>query len=55
MLEQFLKFKACKCVEIDAISIEVAQEIKLSGCSTKGHFTSKNVFKPPYYTYMERT
>ena len=29
ILEQFLKFKACKFVEIDAISIEVAQQIKL--------------------------
>ena len=30
------------CAEIDAIGIEVAQQIKLSGCPKKGHFT---VFK----------
>ena len=45
--EQFLQFKACKSVQIEAISIEVAQQIKLSGCPTKGPFTSnivKNVF-----------
>ena len=42
--EQFLQFKACKSVEIDAIGIEVAQQIKLSGCPTKGYFTDKNAF-----------
>ena len=40
--EQFLQFKACKSVQIDAIGIEVAQQIKLSGCPTKGHFTDKS-------------
>ena len=40
----FLQFKACKSIEIDAIDIEVAQEIKLSGCSTKGYFTTKMAF-----------
>ena len=40
--EQFLQFKACKSVEINAIGIEVAQQIKLSGCRTKGHFTVKS-------------
>ena len=40
--EQFLQFKACKSVQIDAIGIEVAQQIKLSGCPTKGHFTAKS-------------
>ena len=44
--EQFLQFQACKSVEIDAISIKVAQQIKLSGCSTKGHFTAKNALLP---------
>ena len=42
ILKQFLNFKACKSGEIDAIGIEVAQQIKLSGCLTKGHFTAKN-------------
>ena len=42
--EQFLQFKACKSVQIEAISIEVAQQIKLSGCPTKCHFTTKNAF-----------
>jgi hypothetical protein len=41
-----LKFKACKFVKIDAIGIEVAQQIKLSGCPTKDHFTAKNAFLP---------
>ena len=40
--EQFLQFQACKSVEIDAISIKVAQQMKLSGCQTKGHFTAKS-------------
>ena len=40
--EQFLQFKACKSVEIDPIGIEVAQQVKLSGCPTKGHFTVKS-------------
>ena len=40
--EQFLQFKACKSVQIEAISIEVAQQIKLSGCPTKGYFTTKS-------------
>ena len=40
--EQFLQFEACKYVEIDAIGIKVAQQIKLSGCLTKGHFTDKS-------------
>ena len=38
ILEQFLEFKACKSGDIDAISMEVAQQMKLSGCPTKGHF-----------------
>ena len=46
ILEQFLKFKTCKFVEIDAIGIEVAKQIKMSGCPIKGHFTSKNVYLP---------
>ena len=41
--EQKLKFKACKFVEIDAICIEMAQQIKLSGCPTNSHFTAKAV------------
>ena len=41
-MEQFLQFKACKSGEIDAIGIEVAQQIKLSGCPTKGYFTTKS-------------
>ena len=40
--EQFLQFKACKSVEIDAISIEVTQQIKSSSCPTKGNFTAKS-------------
>ena len=44
--EQFLQFKACKSVEIDAISIEVAQQIKLSSCPTRAHFTVKHAFLP---------
>ena len=44
--EQFLQFKACKSVEIDAIGIEVAQQIKLSGCPTRGQFSVKNAFLP---------
>ena len=39
---QFLQFKACKSGEIDTIGIEVAQQIKLSGCPTKGHFTAES-------------
>ena len=42
--EQFLQSKACKSGEIDAIGIKVAQQIKLSGCLTKGYFTTKNAF-----------
>ena len=42
IMEQFLQFKACKSGEIDTIGIEVAQQIKLSGCPTKGYFTTKN-------------
>ena len=33
---------ACKSVEIDAIGIEVAQKMKLSGCPTKGHSSVKS-------------
>ena len=40
--EQFLQFKACKSEEIDPIGIAMAQQIKLSGCPTKGHFTDKS-------------
>ena len=36
ILEQFLQFKACKSVKIDTIAIEVAQQIKSSGCPTDG-------------------
>jgi hypothetical protein len=32
----------CKSVEIDAIGIEVAQKMKLSGYPTKGHSSVKN-------------
>ena len=46
IMEQFLQFKACKSRKIDTIDIEVAQQIKLSGCPTKGHFTAKNAFLP---------
>ena len=42
--EHFLQFQSCKCVEIDAIGIKVAQQIKLSGCLTKGMFIVKNAF-----------
>ena len=42
--EQFLQFKAWKSVQIDAIGIEVAQQITSSGCPTKGHLTTKNAF-----------
>ena len=54
ILEQFLQFKACKSGKIDAIGIEVAQQIKLSGCPTKGYFTTKSaknaflVLKEPF-------
>ena len=41
-MEQFLQFKACKSGKIDTIGIEVAQQIKLSGCSAKGYFTTKS-------------
>ena len=34
IMEQFLQFKAYKSGEIDFIGIKVAQQIKLSGCST---------------------
>ena len=44
ILEQFIKFKACKSGEIDTIGIEVTQHIKLSSCLTKGHFSAKNTF-----------
>ena len=44
IMEQFLQFKACKSGKIDTIGIEVAQQIKLSGCPTKGHLTTKNAF-----------
>ena len=44
--EQFLQSKACKSVEIDSIGIEVAQQIKLSGCPIKGLFTDKKAFLP---------
>ena len=47
ILEQFSNSKAWKPVEIDAIGIKVAQQIKLSGCPTKGHFAAKNAFLPP--------
>ena len=40
--EQFLQFKACKSVNIDAIGVEVAPQVKLSGFRTKGHFTVKS-------------
>ena len=42
IMEQFLQFKTYKSGEIDAIGIEVAQQIKLSGCPTKGYFTTKS-------------
>ena len=42
--EHFLQFKTCKSVEIDAIGIYVAQQIKLSVCPTRGHSTVKNAF-----------
>ena len=42
--EQFLRFRACKLIEIDAIGKEVAQQIKLSGCPTKGHFAKAIIF-----------
>ena len=44
--EHFLQ-KAQKSVEINTICTEVAQQMKLSGCPRKGHFTvksSKNAF-----------
>ena len=47
----FLQFKACKSGKIDATSIKVAQQIKLSGCLTKGYFTAKsgkNALKWPF-------
>ena len=44
IMEQFLQFKACKAGKIDALGIEVAQQMKLSGCSTKGFFTPKMSF-----------
>ena len=44
--ELFLKFKACKSVDIDAIGIEVAQQIKFSGCPTTSHFTVENAYLP---------
>ena len=37
-----IEFKACKSVEIDAIGIEVAQKMKLSGCLAKGHSSVKS-------------
>ena len=40
--EQFLPFKACKSVEIDAIDVEMVKQTKLSGCLTRGHFTVKS-------------
>ena len=46
ILKQSLKFKACKSVEIDAIGIELAQQIKFSGCPTKDHLTAKNASLP---------
>ena len=42
----FLQFKTCKSVEIDAIGIYVAQQIKLSDSLTRGHSTVKNAFLP---------
>ena len=41
-MEQFSKIKACKARKIDAIGIEVAQQMKLSGCPTKGYFSAKS-------------
>ena len=41
-MEQFLQFKACKAGKIDAIGIEVALQMKLSGCPTKGYFSAKS-------------
>ena len=40
--ERFLQFKACKSGDIDDIGIEVAKQIKLSGCLTKDYFIDKN-------------
>ena len=34
--------------DIDVFGINVAQQIKLSGCPTKGHFRAKNAFLPLY-------
>ena len=36
IMEQFLQFKDCKSGKIDTIGIEVAQQIKSSGCPTDG-------------------
>ena len=33
---------ACKSVEIDAIGMEMAQKMKLSGCLAKGHSSVKS-------------
>ena len=44
---------ACKYGDIDAIGIEVAQQIKLSGCPTKGHFTDKRV-KNAFFPLLRR-
>ena len=55
--EQLLQFKACKSGEIDTIGIEVAQQIKLPGCPTKGHFTSKsgkNAYLPVKWPFVKQ-
>ena len=40
ILEQSLKFKACKSKKNDAMGMDVAQPIWLSGCTEKGHLQS---------------
>ena len=55
VFEQFLQFKACKSGEIDAIGIEVTQQIKLSGSPTKGHFSVKNTFLPLLLNFPLKT
>ena len=51
-MEQVLQFKACKSGEIDGIGIEVAQQMKLSGCPTKGYFTTKIAFFFPNENHL---
>ena len=41
----FFQFKAYTSVEIDAIDIEMAQQIKLSGCLTNDNFFCKKWLK----------